>query len=265
MAKQSSSNNFPQRKQIPRKKLLLLGVIALVLGAVCWYWYELNTNKWMHVPKIGIRLPLRYDIHGIDVSHHNGRIDWPKLRQMRFENLRLQFVFIKATEGVSIADDDFGYNWQKADEMGLYRGAYHFYIAWKDPKAQAARFIQKVKLQKGDLPPVLDFEKGTSALSQAQVIENLQTWLRLVEDHYGIKPIIYTNADFYRRYIKGNLDEYPLWIADYSGWELNRYEGAKVLFWQHSKAGAAEGIDSEIDYNVFLGDSDDLKEACLSR
>lgn len=263
MAKRAVNNDFPKRKPLPKKWWIIMAIALVVLSIGIWYWSELNKNKWMHVPKVGIRLPLRYDIHGIDVSHHNDDINWPKLRQMKFEDLRLQFVYIKATEGMSIADEDFQKNWQQADEVGLYRGAYHFYIPWKDPKIQAQRFINSVRLQKGDLPPVLDFEKGTSAYSKEQVIDNLRIWLQMVENQYGVKPIIYTNGDFYKRYIKGNLDEFPLWIAEYSGWELNRYGEAKVLFWQHSKAGFVEGINGEVDYNVFLGTADDLKSLCV--
>lgn len=263
MAKRAVSSEFPKRKPLPKKLWIISAIVLVVLSIGIWYWSEINKNKWMHVPKVGIRLPLRYDVHGIDVSHHNDNINWQKLRQMRFEDLRLQFVYIKATEGMSIADEDFQGNWQKADEVGLYRGAYHFYIPWKDPKIQAQRFINAVRLQKGDLPPVLDFEKGTSAYSKEQVIENLRIWLQIVENQYGVKPIIYTNGDFYKRYIKGNLDEYPLWIAEYSSWELDRYSDAKVLFWQHSKAGFVDGINGEVDYNVFLGTADDLKSLCV--
>ena len=263
MAKKVSFSSSPTRKPLPKKWWIILGVSFLVLIIGIWYWTELNTNKWMHVPKVGIRLPLRYEIHGIDISHHNNDINWQKLRQMKFENLRLQFVFIKATEGMSISDEDFTKNWKEADAVGLYRGAYHFYIPWKDPKIQAQRFINAVKLQKGDLPPVLDFEKGTSAYSKEQVIINLRTWLQIIENHYGIKPIIYTNSDFYKRYVKDNFDEYPLWIAEYSNWELNRYDHAEVLFWQHSQAGFVEGIGGEVDYNVFLGSADDLKGLCV--
>ncbi|TAF94543.1 MAG: glycoside hydrolase [Cytophagia bacterium] len=251
MARRVSSNS--SQKPLPRWIWLVALGICAALGSGLWYWKILNINQWVHVSQLGIRMPLRYTTHGIDVSHHNDNINWDKLRQMRFEDLRLQFVFVKATEGTSLIDTDFGRNWQQADAVGLYRGAYHFYVPWKNPAPQAANFIKTVKLKKGDLPPVLDFEIGTNAFSREQVIKNLKMWLVLVENHYGVRPIIYTNADFYKRYIKDNLDQYPLWIADYSRHTLDRYDSANILFWQHSQTGWVSGVRTPVDYNVFLG------------
>lgn len=252
MARRTPPAQF-SKKTLPRWAWLTAAVaVVAVIGGV-WYWQILNLNRWAHINKLGIRLPLRYATHGIDVSHHNDDINWDKLRQMRFEDLRLQFAFVKATEGTSLIDPDFKRNWKQADAVGLYRGAYHFYIPWKAPQPQAANFIKTAKLKKGDLPPVLDFEIGTNAFSRQQIIKNLKIWLDLVEKHYGVRPIIYTNADFYKRYLKDNLDQYPLWIADYSRHTLNRYDDANILFWQHSKTGWVEGINTQVDYNVFLG------------
>jgi lysozyme len=263
MARRVIANSTHRKQPLPRLGWIIIAVATLLLGVGIWYYNRLNTNNWRHVSKIGIRLPMKYQIHGIDVSKHNGRINWSQLRSMRFEELRLQFAFIKATEGTSLQDKDFKTNWQQADAVGLYRGAYHFYIPWKSAAPQFENFKQLVKLKKGDLPPVLDFEIGTNAFSREQIIQNLRTWLVLAENHYKIRPIIYTNADFYRRYIKDNLDEYPLWIADYSGWELNRYDDSTIHFWQHSKSGYVEGIRGAVDYNVFLGKAEELKEMCV--
>lgn len=263
MARRVSTPSSPKKRALPPMGWVAIVALVLLVGGGIWYVNRLNTNEWRHVSKIGIRLPFKYSIHGIDVSKHNGRINWPELRQMRFEELRLQFVFIKATEGASLTDKDFKNNWKQADGVGLYRGAYHFYIPWRTPESQFENFKRSVKLKKGDLPPVLDFELGTNALSQEQVIANLKTWLTLAENYYGVRPIIYTNADFYRRYIKENFVGYPLWIADYSGWTLNRYDDAVIHFWQHSKSGYTDGIRGPVDYNVFLGDVEDLKALCL--
>jgi lysozyme len=257
------SNSFPRRKPLRKWGFVVLGIAITLIIIALWYWSRVNENQWMFLPKLGIKLPLKYDIHGIDVSHHNGQIDWQKVRKMTFEDKKLQFVYIKATEGISLVDKYFDKNWQEADTKGLYRGAYHFYIPWKDPEPQVANFIKQVKIKKGDLPPVLDFEVGTNRFSRTKIIENLAYWLKAIEDHYGVKPMIYTNADFYKRYIKDNLDDYPLWIADYSNLKLDRYGDANILLWQHSKAGYVEGIRGGVDYNVFLGDAAALKKMAL--
>lgn len=259
-----TKNQFLNKYRNQLQKWVIAIGLLMVAAVAIWYFRDINALKWQHINKLGIRLPLRYDTHGIDVSKHNGRIDWQKVRAMRFEGLRLQFAFIKATEGTSITDKAFKTNWQQADDVGLYRGAYHFYIPWRTAKPQFDNFVKSVSLKKGDLPPVLDFEIGTKSLSQQQVIQNVKEWLQMAEAYYGVRPIIYTNADFYRRYVKDNLDDYPLWIADYSNFDLDRYDKkANIIIWQHSKSGYVEGINGVVDYNVLLGNADDLKELCL--
>lgn len=263
MTRRTLPISSPKKQPLPRLGWIIIAIAATIIAIGLWYYNRLNINQWRHISTIGIRLPMKYQIHGIDLSKHNGSINWRQLRAMRFENLRLQFVFIKATEGTSLVDKGFKTNWQQADAVGLYRGAYHFYIPWKSAVPQFENFKRCVKLKKGDLPPVLDFEIGTNVFTREQVILNLRTWLKLAENHYGVRPIIYTNADFYRRYIKDNLDDYPLWIADYSGWVLNRYDDATIYFWQHSKSGYTEGIRGQVDYNVFLGDVEAFKMLCV--
>jgi lysozyme len=118
---------------------------------------------------------------------------------------------------------------------------------------QAENFIKRVDLEAGDMPPVLDIEQlnGTSA---NQLKKEAKIFLDIVENHYGVKPIIYTNVDFYNRNLGNEFDKYPLWVAHYyqpiqprikRGWD----------FWQHSDEGRVNGILSKVDFNVFNGDS----------
>ncbi len=96
----------------------------------------------------------------------------------------------------------------------MARGAYHFFIATKNGKAQAEHFIKTVELQPGDLPPVLDVE-ATYGVPWKKVRERVKEWLTTVENYYGVKPIIYANVDFYQQVLKDEFDEYPLWVAHY--------------------------------------------------
>ena len=103
--------------------------------------------------------PEGYEIHGIDISHHQGQIDWEELKDNgQIDKYPVRFIYVKATEGASIIDENFRDNFHQAREYGFTRGAYHFYSVHSPAKAQAEYFIKNVQLENGDLPPVLDVE-----------------------------------------------------------------------------------------------------------
>ncbi|GAB3948651.1 glycoside hydrolase family 25 protein [Spirosoma harenae] len=240
-------------------------IIAFLLVAVgIWVFRRKKPDemKWQYVQAFGIHLPMRYTIHGIDVSKHNDRINWASVRKMEAEGIRLQFVFIKATEGATLADKHFDKNWREAKKIALHRGAYHFFHPTRDPLKQANNFIRHVTLKPGDFAPVVDFEVENGQTDKV-IVEGLKLWLETIEDHYQVRPIIYTNGNLYRRYIKGNLDDYPLWIADYSTKHLRNYDLDKLYFWQHSQNGYVSGIRGQVDFNVFVMDETRMQEICL--
>ena len=111
---------------------------------------------------------------------------------------------------------------------------------------QAENFIDKVELEIGDLPPVLDVEQ-LNGVSSAQLKKEIKKWLEIAENHYGIKPIIYTNVDFYNRHLGSEFDEYPLWVAHYYQLEQPRISRGWI-FWQHSDVGRVNGIVSKVDF-----------------
>ena len=245
-----------------RYGLWIAAVVILLIG----FWIVRSRRPdelgWRFVQAFGIQLPMRYGVHGIDVSRHNDRINWDKVRQMEADGVRLQFVFIKATEGATLADKHFDKNWREAKKSDMRRGAYHFYHPTRDPLKQATNFIRHVQLSAGDFAPVVDFEV-TNGQSDETIVNGLRLWLKTVGEHYQIQPIIYTNGNLYRRYIKGNLDEYPLWIADYSTKHLRRYNADKLYLWQHNQNGWVQGIRGQVDFNVFVMNEDRMQEICL--
>lgn len=180
---------------------------------------------------------------------------------MEVDGIRLGFAFIKATEGTSITDPFFKRNWKRAREAGMPRGAYHFFNPKKDGKSQAKHFIKKVQLQPGDLPPVLDVEKGWN-VKKEKLQQEIRSWLQEVEAAYGVKPIIYTYVTFYEKYLKGSFDDYPLWIAHYFQQHSPRIH-RDWQFWQHSESGRVNGIVSKVDFNVFSGDSIAFRELLI--
>ncbi len=229
--------------------------VFILAGMIVIYPFFVSDGQgWSFVSNYQINLPLKHKIHGIDVSHHNDHINWEKVAKSKKNEQNLSFVFIKATEGSDMVDKHFKRNWKKAKKVGLVRGAYHFYVPSSDPKYQALNFILNVKHEEGDLVPVLDFEiQGKSSYHKRNLVKNVGIWLKTVEQHFGKKPIIYTNKFIYNTYLKGNYDEYPYWISQYETKELEGYDDADVSFWQHSMTGKLEGIKGDVDFNVFIG------------
>ena len=246
---------LPKRRNKWRKYTSFLLAAALLSGGA---WYLLQ--EWMaeqagfeHYTGFNINIPRGYELHGIDVSKHQGTIKWPAVKQMQDKDVKIGFVFIKATEGLGNVDKQFRRNWIKARETNMIRGAYHFFLPTKSGKAQALNFINTVRLQPGDLPPVLDIEQ-LYRVKPALMRKEIKAWLQMVEEAYGVKPILYTYVDFYEQYLGAEFDSYPLWVAHYMQPERPRIE-RNWLFWQHNETGNVNGIRSRVDFNVFSGDS----------
>lgn len=204
------------------------------------------------------KYPEGYSVQGIDISHYQGSIDWDKLHNALIDGNPVRFIIIKGTEGNSLLDDNFNDNFYNAAEYGFIRGAYHYFVPGVDAKSQADYFLKQVHLEEGDLPPVLDFEK-TGNLTPSQVEKAALTWLQTVENHYHVKPILYTYYKFKLKYFSSKkFDDYPYWIAHYYVDTL-RYKGA-WKFWQHTDFGKVDGIKSYVDLNVYNGSMYDLEK-----
>jgi lysozyme len=216
-------------------------------------WWLNNRARFVRYPEFGIAVPVDYPIHGIDVSRYQQMIAWDAVKAMQVKDIRLRFAFIKATEGIGNTDPQFYRNWKRSKDAGIIRGAYHFFITTKDARMQAENFIKIVDLKPGDLPPVLDVEQ-TSGISKELIKKELKTWLDIVENYYHIKPIIYTNIDFYKQNMGEGFDDYPLWVAHYYQPRQPRIKRDWV-FWQHNDGGRVNGILSPVDFNVYSGDS----------
>lgn len=238
--------------------LLLIAVFSLG-----FYWFFVRPYSYRWKPcygrlAYGVCIPSSYDVHGIDISHYQGKIDWRALGDTRKGDFPLRFVFIKATEGGDLSDATFQQNFDSAHAYGFVRGAYHFFVPQTDALRQADFFIRKVRLQPGDLAPVLDVETiGRKSKEELQMA--VKQWLLAVEQYYGVKPIIYTSYKFKERYLNDSIiNSYPYWIAHYYV-DTVRYSG-HWEFWQHTDVGTVPGIDHEVDLNVFNGSLSDLNK-----
>ena len=205
--------------------------------------------------------PEGYEIRGIDVSHYQQEIRWEKLRNASMGADPVTFVIIKATEGESIIDEYFNDNFYQAFRNDFIRGAYHFLTPDVPAERQARFFIRQVHLETGDLPPVLDVEDErkwrAAGYTDAMIREMVAEWLRIVEQHYGVRPIVYSGYKFHRDILSDSvLDRYPRWIAHY--YIDNPREDVRWTFWQHTDCGKIKGIRGSVDCNIFNGDMDDL-------
>jgi lysozyme len=191
--------------------------------------------------------------HGLDVSGHSGNVDWPALAEAGHS-----FAFIKATEGQDLKDPAFDRHWPAIKNAGIIRGAYHFYVTEDDPELQARFFIDTVALEPGDLAPVVDIEllgHGT----RDGLANKLRTWLDLVERHYGVKPIIYTAANFWDAHLNDQFGEYPLWIADYEVDQPRLPRGWTAWhLWQNKGDADLKGVEKGADLSLVNHSGPDL-------
>jgi lysozyme len=197
-------------------------------------------------------------LHGIDVSRYQAEVNWEHVKESN-----IAFAFMKATEGNFLKDPYFKRNWESSRKHGIKRGAYHFYLPWVDVDSQLALFKSTVDLQPGDLAPVLDLETYAKDISDAQMRADIKRWLVGIEEHYGIKPIIYTYQGFYDKKLRGHFAGYKFWIARYKNEEPATHPNDQMAFWQYSEKGTVKGINTPVDVNWFYGDINALNAHCL--
>ncbi len=202
-----------------------------------------------------------YEVHGVDVSSYQGEIDWQTLAAQD-----LQFAFIKATEGSTFVDERFEDNYWGALSTTLRVGAYHFFSYDSPGTAQAANFIATVPKTKDMLPPVVDIEfygdKQENPASREETQNILTELLNALEEHYGVKPIIYTTQKVYTLYIAGTYHDYDIWISNIVG-HPRLLDGKNWTFWQYSHHGELAGYQGEqkyIDLNVFSGSLEEFQQ-----
>jgi lysozyme len=199
-------------------------------------------------------------VHGIDVSHYQGSIDWGAVAKSGID-----FAFIKATDGAGAGDPMFASNWKGARDAGIRRGAYHFFRPLIGALQQAQRFISKLGGDWGELAPVLDFEILDGASANA-ALDAARRWMETVEEACGRKPILYTGPALWTSSLHDSqlFAEHPLWIAQYTSAPQPRVPKAwkEWTFWQHSEKRAVPGISGPVDLNRFHGTLMELDALC---
>ena len=201
-----------------------------------------------------------FEVHGIDVSHYQKKINWHKVASQDID-----FAFIKATEGETYKDSFFCENWAGMKAAGIRRGAYHFFRPTLSAEAQAINFIEMADLGDGDFIPILDVEV-TDGISPKQFRQQMDSWLQIVENHFKVKPIIYTYQNFFNDNLAGHYENHPIWVARYSSWRKPHLKSKQDWqFWQYGNKGQLKGIDGPVDFNVFKGNENELEKFCIVR
>ena len=201
----------------------------LFLAAFFYFFIRPYSYRWKPCygfKAYGVCMPSGFHVHGIDVSHYQGNIDWKMLTQTRQGKFPIHFVFMKASEGGDYGDKAFSSILIRRKHMGLSVGL--IILQSEDRSCPSGRFfINSVKLDSGDLPPVLDIEKRGK--DENQLRRDLKLWLDKIEQHYKVKPILYTSYKFKTRYLNDSVfNSYPYWIAHYYV-DSVEYRGVEIL------------------------------------
>ena len=235
------------KRQVPTrpdyiKWLLLLGAAALVvlLGA-----YVLRRYILPHSVDVD---RYRYPVAGIDVSKHNGHIDFEQVRDDNY-----QFVFIKASEGKTYRDEAFERNYQGARDAGLMVGAYHFFRKNREGKEQADNFLNAIKGKSFDLPLVIDLEDDWSkgvTIDRKTALQRVMDMINILTDK-GYVVMIYTNLDGYNKYYKDMLGDHNLWLCSFTSPDLLPHLPHCIQQFNHK--GSVAGVKGNVDLNVYRG------------
>jgi lysozyme len=235
-----------QSKKNSNSKWIILLITLPIIAIVSWYFYspfeeKISKNTFLE------NVPKGFESIGIDVSHHQGDIDWDLLLNKEHYDTIIHFVYCKATEGNTHVDTKWDYNRKTLNNLGIPNGAYHFFITKEAPKPQVDHFLKYWTKREVDLPPVLDVE--TEGFSDNDLRKKMKIWLAEVEERTGMRPIIYTSLNFYETKFKDYFPDHKFWIAAYSQ-KPSCLIDKRILHWQFSENGILPGIDEEIDLNV---------------
>jgi lysozyme len=226
-----------------RRLVRVIAAVAALLGAAFW----LHEIGWLRPNR---PVAARFPVHGIDVSHHQGEIDWDAVKRDR-----VAFTYVKATEGADWRDPRFEENWRGAGRAGIPRGAYHFFTFCTPGAPQAENFLKALRARGGELPPVADVEftgNCTRWDSIARIRGELAVFLDRIEAGAGRRPILYLTQTSHARIVAGHFPDHELWVRHVFLVPSERRYG-RWLFWQFAHDGRISGISQPVDLNVFRG------------
>lgn len=216
----------------------LIVFLYVLMSSLAWWGY--TEKKQFNYPSAAF-----FDVYGLDVSHHQGDIDWSSV-----PNDKYKFVYIKATEGESFKDKNFVKNYRKAKENGFKVGAYHFWTFCKSAEAQLANLMNTVPILYGDLVPAIDMESAYSCgqeKDQNRVVLDLQKINDTILKNYGVIPVIYTTNEFVSVHPEILDFKNIFWMRSLVGPPLHKKDWG---LWQYYNGARVSGIKGGVDVNV---------------
>lgn len=236
---------------------------------------NIQAGTWKNSRFYGERIRHTSDrIYGIDISryqHEKGRkrfsINWNDLRVThlgrRIKNnitgevdYPVRYVYIKSTQGTTIRNRYFVYDYTAARKRRIPVGAYHFFSTVRKGKEQATYFLNNTLFKNGDLPPVLDVEPSNKQIAKMGgtevLLREMRIWIDAVEKRLHVRPILYVNQSFIFEHLvqaPDLMENYLIWIARYGEYR----PGVHLAIWQLSSDSKVKGIQTDVDVNVFNG------------
>ena len=192
-----------------------------------------------------------FDVRGLDLSHHNGKILYEGLDT-------LDFVFLKATEGTTHIDRDFETHYKGFKNKGIALGVYHFFRFDTDGKEQANHFLNRIKGHTFQVPLIVDVEhENNPKVRREKVIQRLNEFMQTIKKKTGQKPIIYTNGDGYSDFVEKEFDDHTLWLSSTNAWRPAMMD---CTFWQFNINADLMEITHRADLNVFRGSREEWED-----
>lgn len=199
-------------------------------------------------------------IRGIDISSYqeDDRIDFEKVKESGID-----FVIVKATEGVTYKNPYFGRDVHAAHEADLPVGAYMFFHPEQDGVAQANEFHRLVDGHTAVKFAVIDIEEHPETQDRAHVHERLHE-VRTVLRQHGYKTVTYSYGWFLDSIVPDDCKfcaSDPLWLAAYQGSLPDEPKPwHDITIWQYSQTGHVPGISGAVDLDVFEGSKAEFED-----
>lgn len=233
-----------RKRSIALIAIMLLLFAVMAIAAITF----LNGNIYSTVENVDIE---GYPVTGIDVSAHNGEVDFQKAKTSGID-----FVFVKATEGATFNDSQLARNISEARAAGLKVGVYHFFRFNVDGAVQAKNLLKAVAGKPLDLPLVVDVESHSNPYSPADKVTRK---VHDMVDHltsYGYPVIIYSNKNGFDKHIRDEFADCGMWLCSLS--KPTTHKG--WTFWQYSHKGSIPGIGSDVDLDIWHSNREQWKQ-----